>query len=742
MASTGLMDYGIAINFFGNYRTEGTAIQQTAEKINSTLLSLQHIVLGGSIAYAFKSMGSALLHTATELEQVYAKLMTVFADRERVREHFVHAREFVAQNPYMNLEQVHEGTAQLAIQGLAKTADQANKNLKYLGDFAAGKGLQFHEGIQAVTNAINGNWQMLSFRGIRQDNLRTVAGNAHGTFTDDDGKIKEKSAVMLQLASTLEKAKKGTNEYAEALIKFVGVMEAGGMTNASKTITGALGAMHNMFTIFKLEIVGATQELGTFANMVGTTMSKVAGVFQSKIHQIEGIGRGLGHFFSDIFSMFTGDIEKGTSVIAGYIDKLDKFFEHYEQNVAPIILFLFLVKLQVESFLKGFYDGFSSVFGWFVKAGIGVYTTLGKIVMWLGLGKDPADALGKSLGVIMGLLFGIKAFKFIVSPLVSLIGDAQLLIGKLTLVRDLIAGGKEFTIAEGVITNWFRFVSWVSKLRTGLMLATESAWAFIAPLLANPITWVVIAVIALVAWLGYLITHWEEVGKSMQGVSDWLLLITAYFLPIVGIPLIMAKYWDDFKEIFFNIWRGIRGYIMGSWLYIRREFINPVKKAMTELWTGIKQKAQEFVDMIMTKFPWLRTLFDGIKSVWDAIKSGIAWVIDKLENSTIIKTALGWAKNISGMFGDAGDDFYQKQLREDAKQANKDNPNKGVMDDERMKYYSPPAPVAQTTDQSTTNHYSIPNAVIKVEAPANGKPEDFAKNLGMQFSTMAGKKGK
>ncbi len=41
MASSGnLLDYGIAVNFFGNYRNEGSAINNLTNKLNSLFVKL------------------------------------------------------------------------------------------------------------------------------------------------------------------------------------------------------------------------------------------------------------------------------------------------------------------------------------------------------------------------------------------------------------------------------------------------------------------------------------------------------------------------------------------------------------------------------------------------------------------------------------------------------------------------------------------------------------------------------
>ena len=76
MPRTGtLLDYGIAINFFGNYRQEASAIDGITGRLNNSLLSLQNLVIGGGLTYALSKLSNSLLQTAMSMEQNFANLM-------------------------------------------------------------------------------------------------------------------------------------------------------------------------------------------------------------------------------------------------------------------------------------------------------------------------------------------------------------------------------------------------------------------------------------------------------------------------------------------------------------------------------------------------------------------------------------------------------------------------------------------------------------------------------------------
>lgn len=399
-------------------------VDKFANTFLKTLFGIKSILGGGLFAAITGIFTHKLMHTARELETVYAQLLTVFGSQKRVREHFTHAREFVAKNRLFDLEQIHHGVTQLALVGMAKTAEQTDRNLKYIGDFAAGKNMDIGSAIQAVSQAANGNFQMLSYRGIRRDTLMQNAMNAAGDFTDEDGVTKKRSVEMTKLANVMAKAKVGTTEYTDALVRFLGIMESGGMAKMSQTIGGNIKAMANMFTIFKLEIVGASQEAGTFANAVAKTFTEITDKFQGKIHAIERIGAGIGNVFRILWTSADRLLGVASDKVVGIIDNLDRWFGDFKNNVAPFIVFITLIKIKVMDFFRGFKNGFLDIFKGFWDKFKPVLTFFGKL---FGLfDKDAVlntKKIGDTLGKITASLLLFKGIKTAASPILGGLGS-------------------------------------------------------------------------------------------------------------------------------------------------------------------------------------------------------------------------------------------------------------------------------------------------------------------------------
>lgn len=743
MASSGnLLDYGIAVNFFGNYRNEGNAINNLTNKLNSSLMSLQQMVIGGGITAGLYKLSNAILSTAKSMEQNFANLKSTLGSTAKALETLEWARQKGASTPF-EITEVNDAVGTMTSMGFNKNDKMREEVFNSVGDFSALKGFNFADMMQRVSKATFGNWESLGDQfGVRKQTIGTMARERMARTPE---KFKGEEADISKAIQMVEKGKQGTEEYKMAVVKLIGVLGRGGMENRLQTIAGAWSNVNDLMSNFMMKMVGYSQIQGSLANAIKETIVNkvlkpftdahtvvIDGIKQqtTAVDQLGRIGKGVGDILTQMWGGVDSVIGNATSSIVGWIDKMDAFFSDYKNNVAPLILFLYLVRLQVMDFLSAFWGGFEPVFKGFVKLGLGVYKILGDIAMAMGLGDTKAEALGHTLGVIMGILLGIKAFKLITSPLQPLVSGARTAYTELLRVRGLISVGEGWTFMESVNFRWMQFGESIGKMIMPLTGATSASWAFTASLLANPITWIVIAVIALVAWIGYLIYNWDEVQKSMQGVSDITLVLLSIFMPIVGIPLLLAKYWDEFSEIFYNIWRGIRGYLLGAWLWINRTVIIPLKNAFVAVWTSVKTAVTGFINMVFDKFPFIKKIFEGIASVWNGIKDTISWIWDKIVNSDFVKGILDIVTSVSDAFGDGGEKFLAEQNAKNKEKADETG------DQQYAQYYQTKGdyvkePVVVKTEPKVVNNY---NGAINLPNVQN--PTDFQ----TEMANRAGRK--
>jgi len=741
-----LLDYGIAINFFGNYRQEASKIGGITDRLNNSLLSLQNLVLGGSLTYGLYKFSDAILNTALMMEQNFAALKASLGSAAKAIETLDWARVKGAETPF-EIDEVNRAVTMMTTMGFNKNDAMREEVFNAIGDFAGLRGAGFADIMGRVAKATFGNWESLGDTyGIRQS---TIGGMVRDQLARTPEKFAGEIEDINRAIQIIESGQKGTEEYRMSIVKLIGVLGRGGMVNRLNTIGGAWSNVNDLIQNFMFNLVGYSQIEGTFANAIKNTIKKgilepfmethevvINGIKEqiTTVDQLGRIGQSVGQLLTGMWDLVDNQVGKATNSLVGWIDKIDQFFADYEQNVAPIVLFIALVKMQIEDFLSGFYDGFTSTFGLFLKMSIGVIKGLASIAEWLGIGKTKAEALGKVLGGILGTLIGIKVFRMATMPLQPLINGASV---ALSYLKKVFLEQRAVLLADGVISSstgmWKQFTTVLQYLSYGMRGAAASAWSFTVALLTNPITWIVIAVIALVGWLYYLITHWEEIGEKMQNVSDIALAMLAYFMPIVGIPLIMAKYWGEFQIIFYNIWRGISGYLKGLSLWLKYEVVNPIKKWFSEMWDTVKEKALNFINMVTERFPFLVTIFEKIRDIWSSISDFFSNIWEKIANSTFIQNILDKAIGLTDAFQDGGQAYEEAML-------DKYGEDKNDFYNKNKEYYENIGAAQSSIDNRNQTKVDVGGVTIVQQEGEDGTKlaEDFMEGL----QNNLGKEGK
>lgn len=728
MPSAGnLLDYGIAINFFGNYRQEASVIENLNNRIRTSLQSIVGLFVGGSLAYGFKSFMGSIIDVGKQMEMQFAQIKGVLGDVGKTIEMLNWAKVKGLQTSLSDTEVV-DAVVSMTRMGLARNTQERNKNFDALADFTAmylkPKGFSFADAVDMVSKAGFGNWERLGDNfGIRATTIGTQwqsAKQAKGTTTDATSWEQFTKADVERgdkLVAYLSKAKAGTDQYKQSLVELLGLMSKGGMMATMDTFTGVMSNIMEIPEGFMKSLVGYAQVHGTVFNALVTNMKNLFGVLtQATSDGTTAIGNFF-QFATDIGSLFVGDINNMGNSLKSWAERIRNFMLDYQNNLAPIILFLALVKIQIQEIAKSFWEGFKPVFMWFIDMIPVVYTFFGKVLEYLGLSDGSGKDLARTLGQVVGVLAGIMVFKVATSPIFYLLGQARLLVMTLNMAYGRVSGLITLlrTSAQGGFLA--QLAMQARALYVGIELFIATSGVAIGTVLG------IVAVVAiLVIWIGYLIYNWEEVGQKMQGVSDIALTLLAVFMPIVGVPLILAKYWDDFRIIFTNIWTGIKAYINGIYIWFREAIIRPWLNHWTNMWLSIKNVAGGFVDWALQKFPFLSGIFEGIRDIWRDITGFVTKVWEKFTGSNFIQTILDFFKDISKTFSDGGVDFEAKMI---SKYGNKEE-QKGLYEDIGKGAMYQPAPV------NNTNYHTPAINVFGVQDPnrlANKLPDAFRQGV-------------
>jgi len=87
-----------------------------------------------------------------------------------------------------------------------------------------------------------------------------------------------------------------------------------------------------------------------------------------------------------------------------------------------------------------------------------------------------------------------------------------------------------------------------AALTGGLMAAVGAVWAFTVALLANPITWIVLAVVALGAVVYLLIRHWDQVTAFFTGL--WQRVSQIFADAVAGVMTWLNGFWPGVRDLF------------------------------------------------------------------------------------------------------------------------------------------------------------------------------------------------
>ncbi len=224
-----------------------------------------------------------------------------------------------------------------------------------------------------------------------------------------------------------------------------------------------------------------------------------------------------------------------------------------------------------------------------------------------------------------GLDEGTKRTIITILGIVAAVGPVLLIVGKIV-------------AAVGTIIGIF------TKLKTAWAAVTTVSNLFNASLLANPITWIIIGIMALIAAIVLLWKNWDTVSQWLSDSWEWIKEtamnifqgIADFFTGIwEGIKNVATTVWTAISDFFSDIWNGIKETVMSVFQGIADFFTN--------IWEGIKNIFNAALSFIIDLFMKYHPI-GIIITHWDEIK---AFFINTWENiKQIFNKALEAVKNV------------------------------------------------------------------------------------------------
>ena len=239
------------------------------------------------------------------------------------------------------------------------------------------------------------------------------------------------------------------------------------------------------------------------------------------------------------------------------------------------------------------------------------------IVMILGgfltVGGAAAAVIGGIGMMSLKCVTGIQNLKIAFTVLIPILKSAAL--GSKSFILGLVGMAK-----QAIVT--------AVQALPGLI---AGVWSFTAALLANPVTWIVLGIVALIAALVLLWKNWDKVVSFVSGIwsgfvekiragADWIksridsvpdsfLLVLSVIAPFVGIPALIIKHWGQIKSFFGNLFTSMKEKAADGIQKIKNLFIN------------LPQTFKESGKKIMLTFA--QGIVQGVTAPVNAVKNGL-----------------------------------------------------------------------------------------------------------------------
>lgn len=396
--------------------------------------------------------------------------------------------------------------------------------------------------------------------------------------------------------------------------------------------------------ILQAGLVGTAQALGVMASAITNVLTSSAGmawlsqIFAGVNAMISGMAPAMATLtaaFMQLAAVGIGPLASGLIAAVGNFATL--FQQMIQQTAATGLLQSSITMFtQILGLLLGIMPPL-------LAAGMQMLMIFGPAMM------DAFTALGPALGPIMQV-FGVLTAVFFqllaaLLPVISALFTALMpvlmaLMPVISFVANvlgvvLVAALQFITpmlqvlapVIAGLLVLWGAWVTW-----TWILAAAQ--WALNAAFLANPITWVIIGIVALVAAV---IWAWQNFGWFRDIVTGaWIAITTA-----------AGWAWSILGMVFNGIWIGIQS--VGSffvWLW---------QAAIVPAWNGIAMAAMWAWSILGMVFGWIVTGIQWLTAIvftvlvapwliaWNLLSSAAMWAWN-----AVIAPVFNWIAGIIG----------------------------------------------------------------------------------------------
>ncbi|MFD6672269.1 hypothetical protein ACFWE0_27315, partial [Streptomyces diastaticus] len=212
----------------------------------------------------------------------------------------------------------------------------------------------------------------------------------------------------------------------------------------------------------------------------------------------------------------------------------------------------------------------------------------------------------------------------------------------------------------------------IVAVRVATAVWTGIQWLLNAAFWANPMTWVVLGIMALIAAIVLAIVYWDQIVAAVTAAWQWITEATG-----VAVEWLMVKLgeaWEWIKSTAAAAWEAVKATIGGAWQWIKDQTgaaVDWVAAKASAAWEGIKGAAKAAWDGVVgiLKLAWdtiiqiasgaVLGLITAISGAWSSVKraTSAAWATVKRSITDAIGRAYDSVKNAGSKFLSIGKDI-------------------------------------------------------------------------------------
>jgi len=198
----------------------------------------------------------------------------------------------------------------------------------------------------------------------------------------------------------------------------------------------------------------------------------------------------------------------------------------------------------------------------------------------------------------------------------------------------------------------------MASIATGFVPVIAASWAWTAAMLANPVTWIVLGVVAAVAVLGLAVTGlyklWSGIWDAIAGMIEAPLAAVAALG--AGVKDMLGGAWDWIAAKGTAIWAAIGGMIKAAAAPVAALGAG-IKDTLGGAWDWAAAKCAKVIDWAVQKLDWLfgklKQARDWLAGITRPARDFAKGVVAGVTHSAPVKFAVHAAEKGAAMVGDA-----------------------------------------------------------------------------------------